>query len=84
MKEILEQISRIRVNCGWEFLFSYDSEFASRYSKETKIYEILHLFANFKTVVKKILFSNWFLRYLTTPRHVLRRYVTRWQLKCFV
>nr|XP_019922586.2 DNA-directed RNA polymerase III subunit RPC5 isoform X1 [Crassostrea gigas] len=31
VKEILEQISRIRVNCGWEFLFSYDSEFTSRY-----------------------------------------------------
>lgn len=30
VKEILEQISRIRVNCGWEFLFAYDSEFTSR------------------------------------------------------
>ncbi|XP_022319153.2 DNA-directed RNA polymerase III subunit RPC5-like [Crassostrea virginica] len=31
VKDILEQISRIRVNCGWEFLFTYDSEFTSRY-----------------------------------------------------
>ncbi|XP_056019128.1 DNA-directed RNA polymerase III subunit RPC5-like isoform X2 [Ostrea edulis] len=32
VKEILEQISHIRVNCGWEFMFTYDSEFTSRYS----------------------------------------------------
>lgn len=49
VKEILEQISRIRVNCGWEFLFSYDSEFTSRYSKDViKIYEFSFLFDKFK------------------------------------
>ncbi|XP_069124051.1 DNA-directed RNA polymerase III subunit RPC5-like [Argopecten irradians] len=31
VKDILEQMSRIRANCGWEFLFAYDSDFSNRY-----------------------------------------------------
>ncbi|XP_062611114.1 DNA-directed RNA polymerase III subunit RPC5-like [Saccostrea cucullata] len=31
VKDILEQISHIRVNCGWEFLFTYDLDFTCRY-----------------------------------------------------
>ncbi|XP_063444434.1 DNA-directed RNA polymerase III subunit RPC5-like [Mytilus trossulus] len=30
VKDILEQMSRIRANCGWEFLFQYDHDFVSR------------------------------------------------------
>ncbi|XP_033749555.1 LOW QUALITY PROTEIN: DNA-directed RNA polymerase III subunit RPC5-like [Pecten maximus] len=31
VKDILEQMSRIRANCGWEFLFGYDADFCNRY-----------------------------------------------------
>ncbi|OWF55981.1 DNA-directed RNA polymerase III subunit RPC5-like [Mizuhopecten yessoensis] len=31
VKDILEQMSRIRANCGWEFLFAHDSDFCNRY-----------------------------------------------------
>lgn len=33
VKDILEQMSRIRANCGWEFLFQYDHEFVTRNSE---------------------------------------------------
>ena len=44
IKSILEQISRIRVNCGWEFLFTYDTEFTNRYFTKFIVFslEILH------------------------------------------
>lgn len=31
VKDILEQMSKIRANCGWEFLFATDNDFLNRY-----------------------------------------------------
>ncbi|ELT95950.1 hypothetical protein CAPTEDRAFT_186672 [Capitella teleta] len=31
VKAILEQMARLKVNCGWEFLLDYDSEFVHRH-----------------------------------------------------
>ncbi|CAE1294476.1 RPC5 [Acanthosepion pharaonis] len=53
VKDILEQMSRVRASHGWEFLFEYDKEFCSRYPEIVQRQKVLWE-ARFQTLCKQL------------------------------
>lgn len=53
VKDILEQMSRVRASHGWEFIFEYDKEFCSRYSEIVQRQKVLWE-AKFQTLCKQL------------------------------
>ncbi|XP_029649513.2 DNA-directed RNA polymerase III subunit RPC5 [Octopus sinensis] len=53
VKDILEQMSRVRVSHGWEFLFDYDKEFCSRYPEIIQRQKVLWE-AKFQSLCKQL------------------------------